>query len=198
MKIKKFLFPFLSFLILSIIFLSCGNNSTGNNNSTSNYPNIVFKPGSTYYYSNDTISQNGTYKPTTWLTKDSILAYSSNYQGKGCYPVSDTTKLPTKYRAGVMYQVNKKLMVELDWLRGENDLPGNSTNNYVAAGTEYYYLDFLPLRAGFSVGGYEGWKIALGAGIKYKEIVIDMGVDGINNIIANKRLSLAFSVKIIL
>lgn len=108
------------------------------------------------------------------------------------------TKLPTKYRAGVMYQANNKLLVELDWLRGENDFPSNSTNNYVAIGSEYYALDILPLRAGVSIGGYERWKIAFGAGIRYRNLVLDLAVDGINNIIANKRLSLAFSTKFIL
>lgn len=92
MNIKKFLLSFFSLLILTFIFSSCGDSSTGNNNTTSSNPNIVYKPGAIYYYTNDTITQNGTVSGTTWLTTDVIQAYDTNYQGKSCYPVNSTTK----------------------------------------------------------------------------------------------------------
>jgi hypothetical protein len=108
------------------------------------------------------------------------------------------TNMPTKYRAGIMYQPNEKLLVELDWVKGDNNLPGNTTSSIFSLGSEYFVLNFLPLRAGVSAGGPEDWAISLGAGLKLKNVVIDIAAYGINNAILNKRLSFALSGKLVI
>jgi hypothetical protein len=107
------------------------------------------------------------------------------------------TDMPAKFRAGIMYQPNENLLIEIDWVKGNNNLPGNTTKHIFSLGAEYYPVSFLPVRAGASVGGPEDWTISLGSGIKYKNIVIDAAAYGINNMIASKRLSFAISGKLV-
>ena len=109
-----------------------------------------------------------------------------------------TTDMPTRFRAGVMFQPSDRFILESDWMKGNNNLPGNSNQNVLSVGSEYYPLDFLPLRAGLSIGGPGGYYIGIGTGIRLKNLVIDISTSGINQIIANKRLSISFSGKYIL
>lgn len=112
--------------------------------------------------------------------------------------VTYSTNMPTKYRAGIMYQPSDKLLAEFDWIKGDNNSPGNTTKSLFALGGEYYPLNYLPCRVGFSIGGYDNWAISAGAGLRFKYLIIDFGAEGINNAIANKRLTLAFSTKFLL
>jgi hypothetical protein len=108
------------------------------------------------------------------------------------------TDMPTKYRAGIMFQPSEKVTLEADWQKGKNNLPGNSDRNIVSGGAEYYLLNFLPVRAGFSTGGPGGFYFALGAGLKLRHIELDLASGGINQFLLNKRLSISFSSKITL
>lgn len=67
--------------------------------------------------------------------------------------VNYTTDMPTKYHAGIMYQPSGKLLLELDWVKGTNNLPGNSDANIFSTGAEYFPVHTIPVRAGVSVGG---------------------------------------------
>ena len=96
-----------------------------------------------------------------------------------------------------MFQPNNQIMIELDWLKGNNNLPGNTTDHIFSLGAEYYPIIFLPLRAGVSVGGPEDWTASVGSGVRFKNVVIDLAAYGINNMIAGKRLSFAFSGKLV-
>lgn len=111
------------------------------------------------------------------------------------------TNMPTKYRAGLMYRPSDKLMLEANIVKGDNNLPGNSTSYIYSFGSEYYPLIFLPLRAGFSVGGPEGFNIAAGAGLRLWHIELDFAAGNLNKIWKlfkdNNRVSLAFSSKLI-
>ncbi|RPI18365.1 MAG: hypothetical protein EHM58_05905 [Ignavibacteriae bacterium] len=106
------------------------------------------------------------------------------------------TDMPTKFRAGIMYQPSQKLLIELNWLKGNNNLPGNTTRHIVSLGAEYNITDYLPVRGGVSIGGPEEFKLALGAGVKIGGFTIDLAADGINNLIADRRLSFAMSTKV--
>ena len=108
-----------------------------------------------------------------------------------------TTDMPTKYRAGIMFQPDSQLMIEFDWLKGDNNLPGNTTSSIFSLGAEYYPISFLPLRTGVSLGGPEDWTASVGTGVRFKNVVIDLAAYGINNMIASKRLSFAFSGKLV-
>jgi hypothetical protein len=106
------------------------------------------------------------------------------------------TDMPTKYRAGLMYQPSNRLMFEADWVMGQNDLPGNSKRSIVSLGSEYFILPYLPLRGGLSVGGPEEFQVSLGAGLRFKNLTFDLAAGGINNLIADKRLAFSFSSKV--
>jgi uncharacterized protein DUF5723 len=111
---------------------------------------------------------------------------------------SFTSSMPTKYRAGIMYRHNNKLLFELDWVKGDNNLPSNTTRNIFSLGAEYYAFNYLPLRAGLSIGGPESFNLALGAGLKFRKFIVDFASNGINHILNNSRLSLSLSGKILL
>lgn len=117
-------------------------------------------------------------------TRDSNIAYD--------------TDMPTKYRAGVMFQPSDKFLIEANWSKGANDLPGNTKDNIFAIGAEYFPVYFLPLRTGVSVGGPGDWYVSLGTGVKFKNFTIDVGTHGLNQLFTDKRFSVAFSTKVIL
>lgn len=112
--------------------------------------------------------------------------------------VSYTTDMPTKYRAGVMFQPRENLILEFNWLKGMNNLPGNSDQNIYSLGTEFYPSKFVPFRTGFTFGGPGNFYIAFGTGLRFSHFTMDIGANGINQIIGNKRFSISFSSKIIL
>jgi hypothetical protein len=117
------------------------------------------------------------------------------------YPgVPYTTDMPTKYRVGVLYKPSEALLLELDWQKGANNLPSNSTEHKVSAGTEYYLTKNVPLRAGFSFGGAESFNIALGAGLSYGILTVDISTYNLNKIwrqfIQNNRVSVSISGKL--
>jgi hypothetical protein len=111
------------------------------------------------------------------------------------------TDMPTKYRAGIMFKPTEELSVELDWMKGLNDLPSNSTRDKVSLGAEYYVTDKIPLRTGISIGGYESFNFSVGAGYTYKNFTVDIASSNMN-VLWNQfteinRLSLTISSKLI-
>jgi len=107
--------------------------------------------------------------------------------------VNYSTNMPTKYRAGIMYNPSHAFLAELDCVKGDNNLPGNSTAYIVGMGLEYYPYPYLPVRTGITVGGPGDYYIALGTGLKIKHLTIDFALNGINQIFQSKRLSISFS-----
>jgi hypothetical protein len=139
------------------------------------------------YYDFDLSTENQTYNDLVndlggYFTQDSGIVFK--------------TDMPTKFRAGIMYRPSDKFLIEFNWVKGANDLPGNSKSNIFSAGAEYYPVDFLPLRAGISIGGPGDFYISAGSGIKFKDLTMDIGVHGINQVVKNKRFSVAFRVNI--
>lgn len=114
--------------------------------------------------------------------------------------ISYTTDMPTKYRAGILYKPNRRLSLELDWEKGLNNLPSNSTMDKVSVGTEYYISKHFPIRGGFSAGGNEGFNFSLGAGFTYKNLVIDVASYNMNVLWKQfseiNRISLSISSKL--
>jgi len=108
--------------------------------------------------------------------------------------------MPTKYRLGILFKPSKTLMIELDWQKGTNNLPSNSDKDKVSLGTEYYMLENIPIRAGFSVGGAESINIALGAGFSYGNFTLDLATYNLNKVwrqfLQNNRVSVSISGKL--
>lgn len=129
--------------------------------------------------------------------------YNAMVDDLGGYHTQDSTthftsEMPTKYRAGIMFQPSGKFMIEFNWSKGINNLPGNTDKNTFALGAEYFPLPYLPVRSGVSVGGPGDWYLSLGAGVKFRNFTIDVGTYGINQLIEDKRFSVAVSSRIIL
>ena len=128
--------------------------------------------------------------------------YNALVDDLGGYNTQDTGRvfksdMPTKFRAGIMFKPSEKFMIEFNWSKGVNNLPGNTDKNVVALGAEFFPLYFLPVRAGLSAGGPGDFYVSLGAGIKFKNFTLDLGTHGINQLILDKRFSVAFSTKLI-
>jgi len=102
------------------------------------------------------------------------------------------TEMPLKFRAGISYQPSDKLLFEFNWVKGNNNLPSNTTRHIISLGTEYIPANVIPLRAGISYGGPEEFRFSLGAGLRFRTFSIDVAASGINQIIRNNRI--AFSV----
>jgi hypothetical protein len=124
--------------------------------------------------------------------------YNAMVDDLGGYHTQDTgtvfkTDMYTKFRAGIAFQSSDRFLIELNWYKGINNLPGNSDKNIFALGSEYFPLYFLPVRAGVSVGGPGDFYVSLGAGVKFKSFKIDAGTHGINQLFANRRFSVAVS-----
>ncbi len=117
-------------------------------------------------------------------TRDSNIAYD--------------TDMPTKFRAGLMFQPSDKLLIEANWVKGANNLPGNTEDNIVSLGAEYFPAYFLPVRTGVSLGGPGNFYVSLGMGVKLKNFTFDIGTHGLNQLITDKRFSVAISTKVIL
>jgi len=107
------------------------------------------------------------------------------------------TNMPTKYRAGILYRVNNNLMFEVDWVKGDNNLPSNSTRQIFSLGGEYYPVKYVPLRGGVSIGGPEGFSAALGTGLRLNNFELDFAANGINHILKNSRLAASISGKVL-
>ena len=157
---------------------------------TWNYHTTINNDNNSFVYKNfDLVNTDPTYNQFVndlegLNTRDTVTSY--------------TTNMPTKYRAGLSFQPSKKILFELNWIKGDNNMPGNTTQNIVALGTEYFPIPFLPLRTGVSVGGPGDFYVGFGAGLKFNFFTLDIATNGINQIIANKRFSVSFSSKLIL
>lgn len=107
------------------------------------------------------------------------------------------TDMPTKFRAGILIKPMKNFIFEFNWMKGNNNLPSNTTKSIYSLGIEYSPLNFLPIRTGASTGGPEDFKVALGFGLRFRRFVLDFATDNINGMIMDKRFSLALSSKVI-
>ena len=59
---------------------------------------------------------------------------------------------------------------------GFNLAPGSSTKPRLSLGAEYELIKYLPIRAGFSLGGQRGKQLALGTGLAISALHVDLAV----------------------
>jgi hypothetical protein len=91
MKTKKLLIiPAVISALLAVSLIGCDDSGNAPTEPTAGNPNIEFKTGAVYYYGTDSISTNGTQHPTTWSTRDEVMAATS-FNGKNCYPINSVT-----------------------------------------------------------------------------------------------------------
>ncbi len=81
---------------------------------------------------------------------------------------SFTTGLPRTMRMAAAYQFRPNLIFTAAWRQGLNEKLGNTTTPRISFGTEYKPVSVIPLRAGFALGGDNGFALGLGMGIDLK------------------------------
>ncbi|RPI18367.1 MAG: hypothetical protein EHM58_05915 [Ignavibacteriae bacterium] len=125
--------------------------------------------------------------------------FIDDLKGSGSRNTTDHywTDMPTKFRAGISYQPSDKFLMEIDWVKGNNNQPGNSTDHIVSLGSEYTPVEFMSLRAGTSIGGPAKIIFGLGVGFKTPVFSIDLAANAINQMIRNSRYSFSVSGKLL-
>jgi len=93
-----------------------------------------------------------------------------------------------KYTTETRYQMPKYLImsanwkcdwwltVEADYQQGLNNTAGCTTIPRLALGTEINYIDWLPIRVGYSMGGIQKTTYAIGFGLDFAHYDFDFGI----------------------
>jgi len=111
---------------------------------------------------------------------DSVFFYN-NHNDKNAQTDIDTimttqaftTDIPSMMRLGVAYRLQPDWMVSAEWQQGLDKSFGGSQTPKIGIATEYYVLNWLPLRSGFSIGGREGFQYGLGFGLDFRFFEFD-------------------------
>ena len=85
------------------------------------------------------------------------------------------SKLPAVMRLGLA-KTSGKLLWAVDWEQGFKQAAGSSSQPRISAGVEYRLVGFLPLRAGYSLGGKNGSVISGGLGFNIAVAYLDFAV----------------------
>ncbi|MBM3329857.1 MAG: hypothetical protein FJY67_10385 [Calditrichaeota bacterium] len=106
---------------------------------------------------------------------------------------SRTTPLPKYFMiSGDLPYMNGKADLFANYYQGLNDVPANSLTPKFSVGTEFRWLVVLPLRAGVSFGGLEGFELGGGFGIKLPGYQLNFGASWQRGVLAGaKGFSLA-------
>lgn len=86
-----------------------------------------------------------------------------------------STGLPTSLNVGFA-KTTGSLIWSVDWVQGLESKPGTSTKPIIAFGGEYKMLSFVPLRAGYSVGGGRSSAFSFGSGLSFLGFYLDAAV----------------------
>lgn len=107
------------------------------------------------------------------------------------------TSLPSTIRLGVA-KTTGSLLWAFDWEQGFKKAAGSSTTPRLSTGAEYRILGFVPLRAGFGLGGKRGTTYSGGFGIDASFVYLDFAVANFNAIsgASGKGLNFGFNAGI--
>ncbi|MBD3257083.1 hypothetical protein GF377_01525 [candidate division GN15 bacterium] len=86
-----------------------------------------------------------------------------------------STSLPTSLNIGFA-RTSGTLIYSVDWIQGLETNPGTTTKPILAFGGEYTALGFLPLRAGYSLGGGHSPAFSFGSGVSFLGFYLDAAV----------------------
>ncbi|MCP4567760.1 MAG: conjugal transfer protein TraF [FCB group bacterium] len=106
---------------------------------------------------------------------------------------SFNSSLPSTIKVGLA-KTNGKLLWAVDWEQGFRTAPGSSTTPRISSGAEYRLLSFLPLRAGFALGGKPGTTFSGGMGFDLSLFYLDFAVASMNAISGASGKGLNFAV----
>ncbi|NOX18898.1 MAG: hypothetical protein GXO87_11525 [Chlorobi bacterium] len=97
---------------------------------------------------------------------------------QGSFTDGFSTPLPSVLRMGVGYG-KERLNVAFGYEQGLNDQPSNTTAPRFSLGAEFYALEFLPIRTGFSAGGVAKFEWSLGFGLDFGLIEMNFATSDI-------------------
>jgi hypothetical protein len=130
-----------------------------------------------------------TYADTTLVVDDPRTvqdgtAIEQALQGKKRKGELFSTSLPTTFRAGAAFQIDKllgwlpgEMVLGVDFNKGLVDEPGTTTHSRVSAGVEWKLLAFLPIRSGVSFGGTDRMNYAFGFGLNLGFFDLDVATE---------------------
>ncbi|MGE5680857.1 MAG: DUF5723 family protein [Bacillota bacterium] len=138
--------------------------------------------------------------------RDSLSDKMKKYKGE--YVSEFSTALPGAFRFGVAYQLDKapfignafpgQLLLTFDFLKGFNDLPGNSTKARTAFGLEWKPMNWIPfIRTGVSMGGIDKFNWTFGIGFNAGLFDLGIGTKDFHQFLSNdfKRASVAIDTR---
>lgn len=124
-----------------------------------------------------------------WITVVSVSEGDSiTSGGESAEIASFTSDYPFYWRLGGCYRWSPTLVQTFDYEQGFRKAPGLSTTPRLATGVEYAGLWWMPLRAGLSLGGREGFLTAFG-------LEVSSGIVDFDVAMANKHHILPFCGK---
>ncbi|MFH2035783.1 MAG: DUF5723 family protein [Candidatus Zixiibacteriota bacterium] len=111
---------------------------------------------------------------------------------------SFSDNLPSIMRAGIA-KTTGKLKWAVDYVQGFTLAAGSTTKPLIAAGAEYRFIGFFPLRAGYSIGGGKSSIVSGGFGFDLGIFYLDMAVSSHSfmNFGAEKGLHVAVSTGLV-
>jgi len=106
---------------------------------------------------------------------------------------SFSTTIPSTFKVGLA-KTSGALKWAVDWEQGFRRAPGSSEDPRISTGAEFGLLSFLPIRAGFAVGGKHGTTYAGGFGLDFALFNIDFGAANYQAISGSAGKGLTFAI----
>jgi len=132
--------------------------------------------------------------------RDSLI---DNLTGKGSgrYISEITTDLATALRFGIALQLDRmftrfpgRMLVAVEFNKGFNDQPGNSSKSQFVIGTDWKPGGAFAFRTGFAFGGIDKFGWALGVGMDFGILEMNIGTPDMQYVVAPnnaKRITVA-------
>ncbi len=135
-----------------------------------------------YTFAFDTVTLANMTEDSMYTSTDETVAVNSF-----------TSHLPSVIKVGLA-KTKGKLLWAVDWEQGFKKAAGSSSNPRLSTGGEYRLVAFLPLRAGFGLGGKQGTTYAGGFGLDLSAFHLDLAVANYNAIIGSGGKGLNFAI----
>jgi hypothetical protein len=123
------------------------------------------------------------------MDEDSLFTSTDTTVAIGSF----SSSLPAVIKVGLA-KTRGSLLWAVDWEQGFRKAAGSSTTPRISTGAEYRLLDFLPIRAGFGLGGKQGTTFAGGFGIQASIFHVDIAAANYNAVIGSSGKGINFAV----
>jgi len=124
---------------------------------------------------------------------DSLLSDSLIESNDTTIAISSfSTNLPTVLRIGASTSINK-IKLAFDWEQGITSGVSQSTTPRLSLGGEYKPVNFLPLRAGCSIGGGRDSMFSAGLGLHFNPCRFDLALANNGSILPGRSKGLVFA-----